>query len=89
MSMIPTTEPVGFTIDNAQFNVQGVMSVQVSSIQPDQFSTQYVRMFQFYTESLSVNANARPCLTVMCYGGNQNTGDTASLELSLPGGILY
>lgn len=77
-----------FTFDNSKLNVQGVQSVVISDIQPDQNSTQYLRLIQIYTDPVTV-VNRRPVIELALYGGDQTVNDKAELEIQVPGGLEF
>jgi hypothetical protein len=80
---------MAFTFDISRLIVQGVANIVVSVIQPDENSTAYVRLVQFYTESVIDNPNRRPVLEIACYGGDQTTANPTPLEITIPGGIEF
>jgi hypothetical protein len=80
---------MAFTFDMSRLIMMGVASIEVSSIQPDQASTSYVRLVQFYTQTAADNPNRRPVLEIVCYGGDQTVSDMTALEIAIPGGIEF
>jgi hypothetical protein len=51
--------------------IDGLTSIDVSDIEPDEESGGHVRRIEFYTDALSV-LNRRPVLTVMVYGEEES-----------------
>lgn len=78
-----------FTFDLSRLRLDGVVTIVVSPIQPDQDTTQYVRLIQLYTESTADNPNRRPIIEIACYGGDQTISNPTALEIAIPGGIEF
>jgi hypothetical protein len=77
-----------FTFDRSNLRIDGVQSVEISPIQPDTSSTQYVRLIQIYTDP-STTTNRRPVLEIAVYGGDQTVNSTAELEILIPSGLEF
>jgi hypothetical protein len=77
-----------FTFDRSNLRIDGVQSIEISPIQPDTSSTQYVRLIQLYTDPSTVE-NRRPVLEIAVYGGDQTVNDQTQLEILIPTGIEF
>jgi hypothetical protein len=77
-----------FTFDRSNLRIDGVQSIEISPIQPDQAGTQYVRLIQLYTDP-PTTTNRRPVLEIAVYGGDQTVNDKTQLEILIPSGIEF
>ena len=80
---------MAFTFELSKLRIDGVASIEVSPIQGDKDTTAYVRLVQFYTESVIDNPNRRPVLEIACYGGDQTVSNMTPLDIAIPGGIEF
>jgi hypothetical protein len=77
-----------FTFDRSNLRIDGVQSIEISPIQPDTSSTQYVRLIQLYTDPPNVD-NRRPVIEIAVYGGDQTVNDQSQLEILIPSGLEF
>jgi hypothetical protein len=60
------------TTVSEMLRIDGLTSINVSDIEPDDDSGGFVRRIEFYTDALNI-LNRRPVLTVFIYSGEAET----------------
>jgi hypothetical protein len=78
---------MGLVVNRQEMEIDGLNQIVVSTIQPDKNSSAYVRIIQFYTDTVDTD-NRRPVLTVTLYGGNQQNLDQSPLDIAVPASVF-